>query len=389
MKLSQLLTANSQQMESSLVRELLHYSQQPDILSFAGGLPDEAYMPAFPNMESVADSRQYGPSEGEAALREQVVATVAERSIQAGFDQTLITNGSQQGLDIVSRLILDSDSMILTEQPTYLAAIQVFKLQGAQIQDVAADDEGMSVSVMRELIDQHQPKAVYLIPNFQNPAGHCYSLKRRQEIAALLDEKGILLIEDDPYRDLCFEDVDRTPISSMLKTAPWIYMGSYSKVLWPGLRTGYLVSCPDIAPYLVKLKQATDLHTNRLGQNLIASYLATGEFPAHLERLQQVYKAKRDTMMLALDKYLGDLVQFEKPAGGMFVWLTLPEGVSSKKVLSDALEQKVLILPGTPFYPNNSDAYDSNIRLSFARVPEDKLDHSIALLADVIKAQMN
>ncbi|WP_438466110.1 PLP-dependent aminotransferase family protein [Marinomonas sp. PE14-40] len=389
MKLSQLLTANSQQMESSLVRELLHYSQQPDILSFAGGLPDEAYMPAFPNMESVADSRQYGPSEGEAVLREQVVATVAERGIQAGFDQTLITNGSQQGLDIVSRLILDSESMILTEQPTYLAAIQVFKLQGAQIQDVAADDEGMSVSVMRELIDKHQPKAVYLIPNFQNPAGHCYSLKRRQEIAALLDEKGILLIEDDPYRDLCFENVDRTPISSMLKTAPWIYMGSYSKVLWPGLRTGYLVSCADIAPYLVKLKQATDLHTNRLGQNLIASYLATGEFPAHLEKLQKVYKAKRDTMMLALDKYLGDLVQFEKPAGGMFVWLTLPEGVSSKKVLADALEQKVLILPGTPFYPNNSDAYDSNIRLSFARVPEDKLDHSIALLADVIKAQIS
>lgn len=388
MKLSQLLTANSQQMESSLVRELLHYSQQPDILSFAGGLPDEAFMPAFPKMEDVADSRQYGPSEGESALREQVVLTVAERGIKVGVDQTLITNGSQQGLDIVSRLILDSDSMILTEQPTYLAAIQVFKLQGAKIQDVASDGEGMSVSVMRDLIEKHQPKAVYLIPNFQNPAGHCYSLKRRQEIAALLDEKGVLLLEDDPYRDLCFEEVDRTPISSMLKTAPWIYMGSYSKVLWPGLRTGYLVSCPDIAPYLVKLKQATDLHTNRLGQNLIASYLATGEFPSHLLKLQTVYKAKRDTMMSALDKYLGDLVQFEKPAGGMFVWLTLPKGVSSKQVLADALEKKVLILPGTPFYPNNSDSFDSNIRLSFARVPESKLDESIALLAEVIKAQL-
>ncbi len=388
MKLSQLLTENSQQMEGSLVRELLHYSQQPDILSFAGGLPDEAYMPAFPDMADVADSRQYGPSEGEMALREQVVVTVAERGVQASIDQTLITNGSQQGLDIVSRLILDSDSMILTEQPTYLAAIQVFKLQGAKIQDVASDGEGMSVAVMRELIDKHQPKAVYLIPNFQNPAGHCYSLKRRQEIAALLDEKDVLLLEDDPYRDLCFEEVDRTPISSLLKTAPWIYMGSYSKVLWPGLRTGYLVSCAEIAPYLVKLKQATDLHTNRLGQNLIASYLATGAFPAHLEKLQTVYKAKRDTMMLALDKYLGDLVQFEKPAGGMFVWLTLPDGVSSKKVLADALEQKVLILPGMPFYPNNSEQYDSNIRLSFARVPESKLDQSIALLADVIKAQL-
>ena len=297
----------------------------------------------------------------------------------------LITNGSQQGLDIISRLVLDAKSFILTEQPTYLAAIQVFKLQGASIQDIASDDEGILIDELRRFIEEKNPKAVYLIPNFQNPAGHCYSLSRRQEIAHLLDEKQVLLIEDDPYRDLCYEEVDCTPISSLLKSAPWVYMGSYSKVLWPGLRTGFIVSCEQLSPYLVKLKQATDLHTNRLGQNLIANFLESGAFPEHIATLRTVYKAKCNLMISALDSHLGGLVTYKKPAGGMFVWLTLPKGVSSEQVMKDALVKKVLVLPGTPFYPNSSEQYDNNLRLSFARVSQEDLEKAISILADVIK----
>lgn len=385
MDISHLLTSHSRNMEASLVRELLHYSQQPDILSLAGGLPDENLMPAYPELKQLTDSRQYGPSEGEKDLRECIVSIVAERGIQTSTDNVLVTNGSQQGLDIVSRLILDESSTILTEQPTYLAACQVFKLQGARVQDVLSDSEGMSVSALRDAIEKHHPKAVYLIPNFQNPAGHCYSLQRRREIAALLDEKNILLIEDDPYRDLCYDNVDLTPISTLIKQAPWLYMGSFSKVLWPGLRTGYIVSCTVFSPYLVKVKQAVDLHTNRLGQSMITQFFKSGQYPDHVSKLQQAYKSKRDVMAEALQAELGDLVEFLLPSGGMFFWVKLPEGVSSQLVLTEALKDNVLVLPGAPFFPCKSPLDDSFLRLSFARVSPTQIYQAIALLAKVIR----
>jgi 2-aminoadipate transaminase len=388
MDISHLLTSHSINMQASLVREVLHYSQQPDILSLAGGLPDEKLMPAYHALNQLTDSRQYGASEGEKGLREIIVGLVADRGLHTTLDNVLVTNGSQQGLDIISRLTLDESSTILTEQPTYLAACQVFKLQGANIQGVPSDSGGMSVSALRNAIENTSPKAVYLIPNFQNPTGHCYSLKRRQDIAALLDEKGILLIEDDPYRDLCYEKVDLTPITTLLKRAPWLYMGSFSKVLWPGLRTGYVVSCAEFSPHLVKIKQAIDLHTNRLGQNMIAAFVASEMFPAHIVKLQQSYKEKRDAMSKALVAELGDMVEFNTPAGGMFFWLRLPDGVSSKQVMTDALEEKVLVLPGMPFFPNRHSQDDVFLRLSFARLSLEEIQRAVHILSDVIRRRM-
>ncbi|MDB4838187.1 aminotransferase class I/II-fold pyridoxal phosphate-dependent enzyme, partial [Marinomonas sp.] len=191
MDISHLLTPRSLAMESSLVRELLHYSQQPNIISLAGGLPDESLMPAYPDLNVLRDSRQYGASDGEGSLRKSIDTLLSDRGLHQPRG-IMVTNGSQQGLDIISRLILDEHSTILTEQPTYLAACQVFTLQGANVQGVASDDEGLLLSDLERLIDLHNPKAVYLIPNFQNPTGHRYGLARRQEIAALLDEKDIL-----------------------------------------------------------------------------------------------------------------------------------------------------------------------------------------------------
>jgi DNA-binding transcriptional MocR family regulator len=388
MDVSHLLTPHSQQMESSLVRELLHYSQQSDILSLAGGLPDEAVMPAYPALNLLNDSRQYGASEGEDSLRKSIVSILAERGLESSVDNVLVTNGSQQGLDLISRLILDSDSTILTEQPTYLAACQVFKLQGAHVQDVASDEQGVSITALREAIDKHQPKAMYLIPNFQNPAGHCYSLERRKQIAALLDEKNILLIEDDPYRDLCYENVDLTPITTLIKSAPWLYMGSFSKVLWPGLRVGYTVSCGAFTPHLTKIKQAADLHTNRLGQNMIEYFLESGQYPEHVKKLRVVYKEKCDRMTGALNKYLNEVVEFTPPSGGMFFWVKLPEGVSSMLVLDETLKEKILVLPGMPFFPCKNPLEDSYLRLSFARVSPAEIDRAISILSSVIRRLM-
>lgn len=388
MDISHLLTSHSSDMEASLVRELLHYSQQPDMLSLAGGLPDEALMPAYPDLKALTDSRQYGASEGEKALRELIVSIVTRIGLSAKVDNVLVTNGSQQGLDIISRLILDENSTILTEQPTYLAACQVFKLQGANIQSVASDEKGMSVSALRDAIESTNPKAIYLIPNFQNPAGHCYSLKRRQEIAVLLDEKNILLVEDDPYRDLCYEEVDLTPISSLMTHTPWLYMGSFSKILWPGLRTGYVVSCNAFSSYLVKIKQATDLHTNRLSQSMITAFITSDAYPIHIKKLQKNYRIKRDAMAIALTENLGDIIEFIVPAGGMFFWVKLPEGISSKQIMKEALEKKVLVLPGTPFFPTKHPLDDAFLRLSFARLSLKNIDNAVFILSNVIRGAL-
>lgn len=388
MNLTHLLTPQAQKMESSLVRELLQYSQQPDILSLAGGLPDETLMPPLPTLAPVASFAQYGPSEGEPALRKQISEIISERGLSVEFKQVLVTNGSQQGLDLISRLVLNPGDVILTEQPTYLAALQVFQLQGAVVKTVESDETGMNPDALKAAIEQYNPKAVYLIPNFQNPAGHCYSLSRRETIASIIDASNILLIEDDPYRDLYYDEVVITPIASMLNSAPWVYMGSFSKVLWPGLRVGYVSASPEVVPFLVKIKQASDLHTNRLGQSLVSTFIAEGKLPAHLEVIRSSYKGKRDVMAAALQRELGDCMTIHAPKGGMFFWMALPEGVSSKQILHDALEQKVLVLPGTPFFPTKEAYTDGFLRLSFARLSHADIEKSISVLAGVIRSHI-
>ncbi|WP_243730179.1 PLP-dependent aminotransferase family protein [Marinomonas balearica] len=346
-------------------------------------------MPPYPTLDSVEASQQYGSSEGEILLRQQISDIATERGVLGSVNQVLVTNGSQQALDLISRTVLNDESIILTEQPTYLAAIQAFELQGAQIKEVPSDAFGMDINALRDALDVHKPKAVYLIPNFQNPAGHCYSDQRRKDIAALLDEKDVLLIEDDPYRDLCYDNVDLTPICSYLKSAPWAYMGSFSKVLWPGLRVGYVVASEELIPYLVKIKQVTDLHTNRLAQCIISKYLASGKYPQHIEILQDTYRKKRDVMAQTMATYLTDIVDYSVPAGGMFFWLRLPKNVSSNRVCREALAQKVLVLPGGAFFANPSESDDAYLRLSFSRVSEDDLRHAVRILAGVIKKMMD
>ncbi|WP_263529743.1 aminotransferase-like domain-containing protein [Marinomonas sargassi] len=371
-------------MEPSLVRELLHYSQQPNIISLAGGLPDDALMPAYPDVNQLLDSRQYGASDGEAVLQQHIAQILAGR----GLDRqkaVLVTNGSQQGLDIVSRSVLDNSATILTEQPTYLAACQVFRLQGANIQGVTSDEFGMSVKDFEEKLEEYKPKAVYMIPNFQNPSGHCYSLERRKEIASLLEKKNVLLIEDDPYGELCYEEIKLPPISSMLKTSSWVYLGSFSKVLWPGLRVGYMACDEELMPYFEKVKQATDLHTNRLAQMMVSHFLGSGQYLLHIAKLKAVYKKKRDAMADALLKYLGNQISYRIPAGGMFFWVRLPEGVSSMLVMERALQEQVLVLPGKPFFSSDHMLDDAYLRLNFTRVNEEDLDRAIYTLSLVVK----
>jgi 2-aminoadipate transaminase len=270
-------------LKSSLIREILAAAQRPEVMSFAGGLPAEAMLPKVEWADMPLSMGQYGMSEGEPALREALAAEARALGVPCEASQVLVVSGSQQTLDLAAKLYIDNGTEILLEAPTYLAALQIFQLFGADCITVPLEADGPSLAQLRIRLEKHRPAFIYLIPTFQNPSAVRYSEAKRDAIAALLDEFGVTLIEDEPYRELTFDGGSATPIVSRLKKASWIYTGTVSKTLLPGLRVGYLIASPDLFPHLLKLKQSADLHTNRVGQWQALQWIGT-EIPASLER---------------------------------------------------------------------------------------------------------
>jgi len=269
-------------LKSSLIREILAAAQRPEVMSFAGGLPAEAMLPAVDWAELPASMGQYGMSEGEPALREAIAAQARALGVPCEASQVLIVSGSQQTLDLASKLFIDSGTEVLVEAPTYLAALQSFQLFGAQCLAVAQQADGPDLAALRSTLEQHTPAFAYLIPTFQNPSAVRYSEAKREAVADLLDEYGVTLLEDEPYRELVFDQGSARPIVSRLKRASWIYTGTVSKTLLPGLRVGYLIASADLFPYLLRLKQSADLHTNRIGQWQALQWLGSDHYQAHL-----------------------------------------------------------------------------------------------------------
>ncbi|HAV06868.1 MAG TPA: GntR family transcriptional regulator, partial [Pseudomonas sp.] len=287
-------------LKSSLIREILAAAQRPEVMSFAGGLPAEAMLPAVDWAELPASMGQYGMSEGEPALREAIAAQARALGVPCEASQVLIVSGSQQTLDLASKLFIDSGTEVLVEAPTYLAALQSFQLFGAQCLAVAQQADGPDLAALRATLEQHAPAFAYLIPTFQNPSAVRYSEAKREAVADLLDEYGVTLLEDEPYRELVFDQGSARPIVSRLKRASWIYTGTVSKTLLPGLRVGYLIASADLFPYLLRLKQSADLHTNRIGQWQALQWLGSDHYQAHLGQLREFYRVRRDAMQAAL-----------------------------------------------------------------------------------------
>lgn len=376
---------------SSLVREILAAAQAPGMISFAGGLPSADAMPILPDSEGADDWRaprfnQYGPSEGETCLREGLASWLGDAGLPVAASQILVTSGSQQGIDLAAKLFIDPGTPLLCEAPTYLAALQAFQLFGASCLGLTLHEDGIEPAQLAEMIETHQPHAIYLIPNFQNPSGNCYSLAKRQAIAELLDHYGLPLIEDEPYRELVYDRVDRTPICSLLKRAPWIYLGSFSKILWPGWRVGFLAASDELFPHLLRLKQAGDLHTNRPGQIRVANWLASGNRSADLTRLRNCYRDKRDTMDKLLTKHFGELADWNTPAGGLFFWITLKHPIDTRPLLKAALEQGVAFMPGEAFYPSTQKTEPGKMRLNFSHASEGEMEVGLARLAKLLKS---
>jgi 2-aminoadipate transaminase len=380
------LARRAERMNPSVIREILKVTERPGIISFAGGLPSPDTFPVAEFREACAkvlrdDGRaalQYASSEGYAPLREAVAAFLPWNVDPA---QVLITTGSQQGLDLVAKVLIDAGSRVLVETPTYLGALQAFAPMEPQVLGVASDAEGVDLD---DLSTQAAgARFLYVLPNFQNPTGRTMSEPRRAGLSVRAAELGLPLVEDNPYGDLWF---DAPPPLALTARNPEnaIYLGSFSKVLAPGLRLGFLVAPAAIAPKLLQAKQAADLHTPSFNQRVVAEVIKDGFLDRHVPTIRALYKAQRDAMLAALEREMAGLgVSWNRPDGGMFLWARLPEGLRAAELLPKAVERGVAFVPGEAFFAEGGDA--RSLRLSFVTASAQQIDSGIAALAAAIR----
>ena len=379
-----MLSERIQRLSGNLIREILAFTQREGVISFAGGLPAMEVMPDLDLDQVPPQLRQYGTTEGEPELRARIAEGLNRLGRACSPDQVLITSGSQQGIDLVSKLFIDPGTPVLVETPTYLAAVQSFHLFGARFSALPLSPSGIDPDDLHARLTAHRPAFAYLIPTFQNPSGYCYSGPTRIEVARQLDAAGVPLVEDEPYRELRYESVECTPICALLASAPWIYLGSFSKTGMPGLRIGYIAASPDLYPLLVRLKQAADLHSNRPAQWWASRFLGSPGYSAHLQRLRDRYRSRRDAMATALARHLSGLARWEIPAGGLFFWVQLNRVLDTRALLKKALEHDIAFMPGEPFFPDE-DRPRGFLRLNFSHAGDDAIERGIATLAQIIR----
>lgn len=388
-------------MTSSAIRELLKLTGDPEIISFAGGLPAPEVFP-LAEIRAAADrvlqthgpaSLQYSATEGYLPLRELLVRHMGRYGIHVTPANILITSGAQQALDLLGKLFINSGDRILTEEPTYLGALQAFSGYQAQYLSVPIDDEGMDMDRLEEAL-RAGPKFLYVLPNFQNPTGATLSLERRWRLVELAAHYGTPIVEDDPYGQLRYEGEHLPPLVQIDAEhhgcnggtkfrGGVIYLGTMSKVLAPGLRVGWIVAPEEVMERLVQMKQGTDLHTSTFNQ-MIAYEAARGGFvDRHVRRIRQVYRERRDTMLSALELWAPAGVSWTRPQGGLFLWLTLPEGLDAKVLFPAALEEKVAFVHGAAFYPNGGG--ERSMRLNFSYSTPETIREGIRRLCSVIE----
>jgi len=368
----------------SPIRDILAVIDRPGMVSFAGGLPSPEAFPALDRIRLPRNQLQYGPTEGDPELRERLASDLRVRGIDCTAEQVLILSGSQQGIDLVTKLFVDPGTPVAVESPTYLAALQVFRFFGARLAAfVPAADRELTAAIAGCAF-------AYAIPNFQNPTGNCYTSDERARLAQVCDATLTPLFEDDPYRDLAYDSCDTSPVCARLERASWVYQGSFSKSLAPGLRLGYLVCSPDLLPYLVRLKQAADLHSNRVSQWVVLDQLKCPSRPAILEALVERYRAKRDRFERELERYFSGLARWVSPPGGLFFWLELNSArpIDTRCLLPQAIERGVAFMPGEPFYPMPVTRANA-IRLNFSHANASDAERGLAILAELIEARLS
>ena len=390
--------------KSSAIRELLKLTQRPEVISFAGGLPAPDVFPVQRFQEAChrvlnqhgAQALQYSTTEGFVPLREVIARNLQRYGILATPDNVLLTSGSQQALDLIAKLLINRGDRVLTEAPTYLGALQAFSVFGAEYETVPIDDDGIRTELLEDAL-RSGPKFMYILPNFQNPAGVTLSLQRREELVYLSDKYGIPIVEDDPYGQLRYEGQHLPPLVVLdrenlrrdegYKLGNVIYMSTFSKTLAPGLRLGWIVAPVEVIAKLVQLKQGADLHTSTFVQMVAYEVAKDGFLDEHVKLIRQVYGERRDVMLSALDEMFPQEVTWTRPHGGLFLWVTMPEGTDCNELLEDAIHENVAFVPGDCFYPGSADGH-RNMRLNFSNATPEQIREGVRRLAKAVKAQL-
>jgi 2-aminoadipate transaminase len=387
------LAQRMSRMKTSAIREILKVAERPDILSFAGGLPAPELFPVQAIAEAHAEvfrnegpaAMQYSTTEGYGPLREWIRGHMAERGLHVSMEQVLITAGSQQGIDLVAKVMLDPGDVVVVENPSYLAALQNFDGYQARIEVVGSDDEGMRVEELEELASRCRPKLIYIVPNFHNPKGTTLSLARRHALVRFAQRHRVLILEDNPYGELRFRGEPLPSLASLDDMGVVVQLGTFSKTLAPGLRIGWSVGSRELTRALTIVKQSTDLHTATLAQRATARLLEKFDYNANLARLRAVYGERCQAMLDALAEHMPEGTRWTHPDGGMFLWAELPRGLRGEDILPRAIEQRVAFVPGTPFFAANPRS--ECIRLNFSNRPPELIDEGMRRLASVLAAQ--
>jgi 2-aminoadipate transaminase len=393
----------TQRMGSSVIRELLKFTHQPDIISFAGGLPAPDVFPVkeFQRAcntvleEQGAEALQYSTTEGNLPLREMISRHTARYAIEVSPENILITSGSQQALDFIGRLFINRGDHILVESPTYLGALQAWNAYGAEYVSVPTDENGMITAELEKGL-RAGPKFIYVLPNFQNPTGSTLSQERRHQLIELADRYGVPIVEDDPYGQLRFEGDHLRPIIALdsdyhkkngfAYSGNVIYMSTFSKLLAPGIRLAWVIAPQQVIRKLVMAKQAADLHTATLNQIVAYEIGKDGFIDRHVKTIRQTYKERRDTMLEAMSELFPSEVSWTHPQGGMFLWGILPQDMDAAEVLKTAIERKVAFVPGFAFHANGGG--NNTMRINFSFSNPETIREGITRLGLVLKEQI-
>lgn len=384
-------------LKASEIRELLKLTTMPEIISFAGGLPAPELFPTE-DLKKVDEAvltkegqaaLQYGTTEGYTPLREQIAGRMKKSfMVDCTPENIVITSGSQQGLSLLAQIFLNPGDVVLVESPTYLGAINAFKLCGPEFVEVPTDDKGIIPEELEKILAKYgdRVRMMYVIPEFQNPTGITWPMERRKAFMDIINRYDFPVLEDDPYGELRF-DGDKVPsLKSMDTKGNIIFLGSFSKILMPGLRIAWMVADPVIIDKVVKLKQAVDLQSSSFGQRQTSFFIDMYDLDAHVAKIKELYKTRRDLMCDSMKEYFPEGITFTYPEGGLFTWVTLPEGMDAKELMPKVLAKNVAYVPGGPFYPHGGNA--NHFRLNYSNMPEERIVEGIKRLAEVLKEEL-
>ncbi len=381
--------------KASEIREILKLTQIEGLISFAGGLPAPELFP-LEAMEAVSKevihndgklALQYSTTEGFKPLRNHIVNRMSKMQVKTTYENILITNGSQQGLDFSGKIFLDPDDIVICESPSYLGAINAFNTYQCQFREVETDDYGMKMDILEQtIIDNPNAKFIYIVPDFQNPSGKTWSLSRRQELIILANKYDLIIIEDNPYGELRYEGKSLPAVKSLDTKGCVVYLGTFSKTFAPGLRIGWVCAEDEILNKYILIKQASDLQTSSINQRELSAYLDKYDLDTHIKKLISVYKVRRDLMLDMMHKSFPKQAKYTVPEGGLFIWVELPEQIDTNALMVKAVKNKVAFVPGGSFFPNSDTK--NTMRLNFSNMNEENIIIGIKRLGILLNEEL-